>query len=98
MVNIVDVHVGIHYQHVVLSIADSAPGVPEGQHARLFERLYRVDEARSRERGGSGLGLSICKALIAAHCGEIDAMPSSLGGVQVVIKLPIILETVVGQI
>jgi len=92
------VTLSVHYQHVVLSIADSAPGVPEGQHARLFERLYRVDEARSRERGGSGLGLSICKALIAAHCGEIDAMPSSLGGVQVVIKLPIILETVVGQI
>lgn len=71
----------------VIQIDDSAPGVPIGAHARLFERLYRVDQARSRERGGSGLGLSICKAFILAHGGSIEALPSSLGGVQMVIRL-----------
>jgi len=72
-----------------LTIEDSAPGVPEGMHAKLFERLYRVDQARSRNRGGSGLGLSICKALIEAHQGRIVAMPSTLGGLKIVIQLPL---------
>jgi two-component system, OmpR family, sensor histidine kinase BaeS len=73
-----------------LSIEDSAPGAPHGTHARLFERLYRVDHARSRERGGSGLGLSICKALVETHNGKIEALPSVLGGIKIVIRLPAI--------
>jgi two-component system sensor histidine kinase BaeS len=75
--------------HAELSIDDSAPGVPPGAYARLFERLYRVDRARTRERGGSGLGLSICKALVAAHGGEIVAQPSALGGVRIRLRLPL---------
>lgn len=75
---------------VELCIEDSAPGVPEGTHTRLFERLYRVDHARSREHGGSGLGLSICKALIETHNGKIEALPSALGGVKILIRLPLL--------
>lgn len=74
---------------VELCIEDSAPGVPEGTHERLFERLYRADAARSRARGGSGLGLSICKALVEAQGGSIQAMPSALGGVKMLIRLPL---------
>jgi two-component system sensor histidine kinase BaeS len=73
---------------IELCIEDSSPGVPEGTHARLFERLYRADHARSREHGGSGLGLSICKALIESHNGKIEALPSALGGVKILILLP----------
>ena len=73
---------------VQLQLDDSAPGVPDGSHARLFERLYRVDQARSRERGGSGLGLSICQAMIHAHGGSIEASPSALGGVRMLLRLP----------
>jgi two-component system sensor histidine kinase BaeS len=76
-------------RHAELCIEDSAPGVPDGAHVRLFERLYRVDQARSRGRGGSGLGLSICKSLIEAHHGKIVAMPSSLGGLKLLIRLPL---------
>ena len=75
--------------HAELAIDDSAPGVPPGAYARLFERLYRVDRARTRERGGSGLGLSICKALVEAHGGEIVALPSTLGGVRIRVRLPL---------
>ncbi len=71
-----------------LSIEDSAPGVPQGSHALLFDRLYRVDTARSRESGGSGLGLSICKVIVEAHGGRISASPSRLGGVGILIQLP----------
>jgi two-component system sensor histidine kinase BaeS len=72
-----------------ICVEDSAPGVPDGAHRQLFERLYRVDQARSRNRGGSGLGLAICKSLIEAHGGTIAAMPSTLGGVKMLIHLPL---------
>ena len=72
-----------------LVVDDSAPGVPEGGHAAIFDRLYRIDAARTRERGGSGLGLSICKALTEAHGGSIAASPSRLGGVRIVLRLPL---------
>lgn len=71
-----------------LAIEDSKPGVPAGSHTLLFDRLYRVDAARSRASGGSGLGLSICKVIVEAHGGRISASPSSLGGVCVLIQLP----------
>lgn len=72
-----------------LSIEDSAPGLQEGAYEQLFERLHREDQARSRAKGGSGLGLSICRLLVQAHRGEISASPSPLGGVKVEIVLPI---------
>ncbi|HEY8024882.1 MAG TPA: ATP-binding protein [Burkholderiaceae bacterium] len=74
--------------HAELSVEDSAPGVPEGAHKLLFERLYRVDQARSRSRGGSGLGLSICKSLVEAQGGTIVALASTLGGLKMLVRLP----------
>lgn len=76
-------------QHAMLVIEDSAPGVPAADHGAIFERLYRVDAARSRERGGSGLGLAICKALVEAHGGTITASASALGGVRMVLRIPL---------
>jgi two-component system, OmpR family, sensor histidine kinase BaeS len=73
-----------------ITVDDSAPGVPPGAHARLFERLYRVDQARTRERGGSGLGLAICKAIVEAHGGNIVALPSEHGGIRIRITLPLL--------
>jgi len=76
-------------RHADLAIDDSAPGVPDGAHARIFERLYRVDGARTRARGGSGLGLAICKVLVEAHGGSIVALPSRLGGLHIEMRLPL---------
>lgn len=76
-------------QYAELSVEDSAPGVPDGVHASLFERLYRVDAARTRKSGGSGLGLSICKAIVEGLGGTIVALPSRLGGVKMFIRLPL---------
>ncbi len=72
-----------------LTIEDSAPGLQDGGYEQLFERLHREDQARSRAKGGSGLGLSICRLLVQAHRGEISASPSALGGVKVEILLPV---------
>lgn len=54
-----------------VSVADRGPGIPSADRARVFDRFYRVDKARSRDRGGSGLGLSVARALVAAHGGTI---------------------------
>lgn len=69
-------------------VEDSAPGVPDEALPRLFERLYRVESARSSETGGSGLGLSIARSIVEAHGGHIRAAHSPLGGIRMTIELP----------
>ncbi len=71
----------VHFQ-------DSGPGVPVTDLEKLFDRLYRADGSRSRETGGAGLGLSICRSIAEAHEGTISAFPSPLGGLWVKIDLP----------
>jgi two-component system sensor histidine kinase BaeS len=73
----------------VLCMDDSAPGVPAADHGRLFEPLYRADPSRSRRSGGSGLGLAICRAIARSHGGRIEAGSSPLGGLRVVVTLPL---------
>ena len=68
---------------------DSGPGVPEESLERLFDRLYRVDQSRSRTRGGSGLGLSICKSIAHALGGKIRALNGKSGGLRIEIELPV---------
>ncbi len=74
---------------LTLLLDDSSPGVPESELPRLFDRLFRGETSRSREHGGSGLGLSICRATVEAHGGTIDASASPLGGLRVTITLPL---------
>ena len=74
---------------VDLQFADSAPGVPDRLLGQLFDRLFRVSTSRSRDSGGSGLGLSICKAIVDAHGGTIQAMNSDAGGLLLRVRLPL---------
>ena len=71
----------------IISIDDSAPGVPDAELARIFEPLYRADPARSGE--GSGLGLAIVRAIVEAHDGRITAGASAWGGLRVQVQLPL---------
>lgn len=82
------ISVAIQDARVQLDFQDSAPGVPTESLARLFDRLYRVESSRSREHGGAGLGLALCKNIVEAHDGTIDAHPSPLGGLWIAITLP----------
>jgi two-component system sensor histidine kinase BaeS len=76
-------------EQVIVELQDSAPGVPEKDLNRLFERLYRVEGSRSRTSGGAGLGLAICKNIVEAHEGTISAHQSQMGGLLIRITLPI---------
>ena len=74
---------------VTLTIEDNGIGVDEAHLAHLFEYLYRVEDSRNRETGGFGLGLSICQHIVIAHQGKINATASSLGGLALIITLPL---------
>lgn len=74
---------------VLLRFEDSGPGVPEESLGRLFDRLYRVDKARSRARGGSGLGLSICKSIVESFGGWIEASNAPSAGLRISIGFPV---------
>lgn len=73
----VTVRVGRSDGHAVFEVADTGPGVPPEHVPRLFDRLYRVGQGRSRSDGGAGLGLAIVSAIVRAHGGrvELDTAP-----------------------
>ena len=74
--------------HVVITVSDEGPGIPEADLTRIFERFYRVDKARSRESGGTGLGLSIVKHLVGILGGDVKAFNRPSGGAVFSIRLP----------
>jgi two-component system OmpR family sensor kinase len=69
-------------------IADAGPGIPPADRERVFDRFYRVDKARSRDRGGSGLGLAVAQSLVRAHGGRID-LTSEPGGTVFTVTIPL---------
>ena len=74
--------------HVRVSVADTGIGIPPEHLPRLFHRFYRVDKARSRESGGAGLGLAICKSFVEAHEGKIEVSSVPGRGTTFTVELP----------
>ena len=71
-----------------LHVDDDGPGVPPQDRMRIFERFTRADDARSRDKGGSGLGLSIVHELVSKHHGTTTVGDSPLGGARFTVTLP----------
>lgn len=63
----------------VVTITDTGPGVPEEERERIFQWLVRLDDARTRDHGGAGLGLPIARALARAHGGDLTCTPHQRG-------------------
>jgi two-component system OmpR family sensor kinase len=74
---------------VTVAVIDDGPGVADQDLPRLFDRFFRADASRSRERGGSGLGLSIAAAIVRTHRGRIHAAGTPGGGLTVTVMLPV---------
>jgi two-component system OmpR family sensor kinase len=72
-----------------IEVRDTGPGMPAEDAHRVFERFYRTDQARTRTSGGSGLGLSIVSAIVAAHGGTVSADSAPGDGMTVTVQLPI---------
>lgn len=73
---------------VILRVADTGVGIPEEARPYIFERFYRVDKARSRQAGGSGLGLSIVHDMVVRNYGTIQVEPRDGGGTVFTVTLP----------
>lgn len=87
--SVIRVSVGRQDREVVIEVADEGPGIPPEHQERIFERFYRVDKARSREVGGSGLGLSIARWAVELHGGRLTLVPDVPGETCFRIALPL---------
>ncbi|MBQ9921151.1 MAG: PAS domain-containing sensor histidine kinase, partial [Clostridia bacterium] len=76
-------------QYIQFSVEDNGMGIPEEDIPHIFERFYRVEKARSSEKGGTGLGLAISKDIIVSHGGNITISSELDKGTRVNIYLPI---------
>jgi two-component system OmpR family sensor kinase len=73
----------------VLEVRDHGPGLTEEQGRRIFERFYRADSSRTRESGGSGLGMAIVAAIVGTHGGHVEVAQTPGGGLTVRLTLPL---------
>jgi two-component system sensor histidine kinase CpxA len=74
-------------EHVLLSVADQGPGLPEDALDRVFTPFYRLDDSRSRESSGVGLGLAMVKSLVEASGGSVSCRNLSPSGLEVTLRL-----------
>ncbi|MEU6371840.1 HAMP domain-containing sensor histidine kinase [Streptomyces sp. NPDC046909] len=76
--------------HAKVTVTDAGPGIPPADREKVFDRFYRVDKARSRDRGGSGLGLAVARSLVRAHGGTVE-LSSEPGRTVFTVTLPLTL-------
>jgi heavy metal sensor kinase len=86
----VEINVGKEWNTAVFEISDDGPGIPADCLPHVFDRFYRADKARSRANGGAGLGLSIVKAICAAHGANVSVSSQEGRGSCFRVELPLL--------
>ena len=86
----VEIDVSKCEDHVVLTIKDYGPGVPDEYLDQIFKPFFRVAESRDRDSGGTGIGLAIAKQAILMHGGSIEAKNGPAGGLVIKMRLPLL--------
>ncbi|MDY4281189.1 MAG: envelope stress sensor histidine kinase CpxA [[Pasteurella] mairii] len=85
----IEVTLHLDREQLFIAIDDDGEGIPETEYKNIFKPFYRIDEARTRETGGAGLGLAIAVSIVKGHQGQLSATKSHLGGLNVTFKLPL---------
>jgi two-component system OmpR family sensor kinase len=85
----VRVRVSASNGEATLEVADEGPGLSSDDASRVFDRFFRVDEGRSRDDGGAGLGLSIVAAIAHAHGGRVEVLTAPGEGARFIVTLPL---------
>ncbi|HJM78438.1 MAG TPA: ATP-binding protein [Candidatus Pelagibacter bacterium] len=75
--------------NIVISIEDDGPGIPESEYENVIKPFYKIDKSRSESKSSVGLGLAISSDIIKSHGGDINFSKSNLGGLKVMISLPV---------
>lgn len=75
-------------EDLLITIEDDGPGVPPDLREKVFQPFFRLDQARRRETGGTGLGLTIARDIVRSHGGELTLEASERGGAKAVLRLP----------
>lgn len=81
--------VGVEGTNAVIRISDDGPGIPPADLERVFERFTRLDDARTRTDGGSGLGLSLVREIVTDHGGTVALEAGPTGGTIAVVRIPL---------
>ncbi|MBM3276395.1 MAG: response regulator, partial [Candidatus Sericytochromatia bacterium] len=66
-------------ERILIGVTDSGPGIPDGERDKIFSKFHQIDGSSTRKKGGTGLGLPICKHIIEGHGGEIRVEPGRPG-------------------
>ena len=74
---------------VEIAIDDNGPGIPPDKYEDVFRPFFRLDESRNVDTGGVGLGLTIARDVARSHGGDVALAPSALGGLRVIVRIPI---------
>jgi two-component system OmpR family sensor kinase len=83
---------------VVLTVADTGPGIPAADRERIFDRFFRPDDARTRGRGGTGLGLAIVQAIVTAHDGRVSVGNVQPHGAVFELRLPLVSDPLAARL
>lgn len=76
-------------KRIAITVRDNGPGIPDEELRKVFEPFYRIESSRSRDTGGTGLGLTIARSIAQQHGGDIELMNMANGGLQATMLLPL---------